>query len=388
MAAVSLLKNSLTASISGYVASLIGVTLIALLLAPFHTGLRVVIPATILLMIVLLVAVRWGTGPALFCSTLAVIYLQTEFVPIDWDELTDNGNLAALFAFAATSLAVGQLSARAEKRARENQALYDRLVAEVEKTSQMEALRQSEKLKSALLDTVTHDLRTPLTSIKASASALLNTETRNNPATVLQREKLLQIVVEQCDRLNHIIEGMLELAKVEAGVLTTAGEALPAEEIVMAALARAEQLLTKHRLALRCDEQLMITANAKAVAQLIYTLVENAAKYSAPGAPIQVTLEEISDRALRVVVADEGPGIPPELRERIFEKFFRNVSSQEGGPSGLGLGLAIAHGIVDAHGGKIWAQAREDGKPGAEFVFEIPNCVQPGTPILTESETS
>jgi K+-sensing histidine kinase KdpD len=365
----------------------IGVAFVALSLSPFAHGLRVVIPATILLMVVLLVAIRWGTGAALFCSVLAVIYLHIYFVPLDLNELTDNDNLAALLAFAATSLAVGQLSARAERRARENQALYDQLREAIEKTSQMEAIRQSEKLKSALLDTVTHDLRTPLTSIKASASALLTAEARQSLTAPRYREQLLRIVVEQCDRLNHIIEGMLELAKVEAGGLNAGGDAVPAEEIIMAALARAEHLILGRKIALQCDEQLLVTVNAKAVAQLIHTLVENAAKYSSPGTPIRVAADETSDGALRVAVADEGPGVLPPLREKVFEKFFRLVPQEEGGPSGLGLGLAIAQGIVDAHGGRIWVQSRDDGRPGAEFVFTIPNCVRPVTTLQPEAET-
>jgi K+-sensing histidine kinase KdpD len=387
MTVVRLSPIALT-QLTGYLASLLGVAAIAASLSPFHAGLRVVIPATILLMLVLLVAIRWGTGPALFCSVLAVIYLNAAFVPLDLDELTDNGNLAALFAFATTSLAVGQLSARAEKRARENQALYEQLRAAVEKTSQMEALRQSEKLKSALLDTVTHDLRTPLTSIKASASALLASEApqAQTPATQY-RGKLLKIVVEQSDRLNRIIEGMLELAKVEAGGLTAGGEAVSMEEIIMAALARAEHLVSERKITLCCDERLLVTVNAKAVAQLIHTLVENAAKYSPVGTEIRITAEQTDDSALRVSVTDGGAGIAPEFREKIFAKFFRVAPDEDESSKGLGLGLAIAQGIVDAHGGKIWAQSREDGKTGAEFVFTIPACVQEAPSLEPEAET-
>jgi two-component system sensor histidine kinase KdpD len=248
----------------------------------------------------------------------------------------------------------------------------------LKEVSRTEALRQSERLKSALLDAVTHDLRTPLTSIKASATTLLEEEQREgaNAATLGSegRREMLEVIDEEADRLNRFVEGLVELARIEAGELHLRRRWGTIDEIVRAALERARQLTRNHRVELSIEDDLpLVRVDPGSVAEVVYTLVDNAAKYSPAGTRISVTASLAGDM-LQLAVEDEGPGIPRELRERVFDKFFRAMRDGDaaGVPAaGTGMGLAIARGIVEAHEGRIWIEER-NSKRGARFVFRLP----------------
>lgn len=365
----------------GYAASILGVALVALTLHAFYPEVRSVTAATALLIVVLLSATIWGIGPALVASLLGAVYMNFFYVPPTGKfeiELADGDDFIALVAFLVTSILVGQLSSRAQQRARKVQELYNELHSAFERASELEAIKQSEWLKSALLDTVTHDLRTPLTSIKAAATALMDLKKDSDGIRLVGRaseENLIGIIVQQSDRLNHFIEGMIELAKIEAGKRrrNLDCEGAPVEEIISVALARAEDLLHNHLVNVECEENLATTATAKAVAQVLFSLLENASRYTLPGTTVQVSARRTTGDEIEVAVEDEGPGVPPALRDKIFEKFFRtDVGGQRQVPSGLGLGLAIARGIVEAYGGRIWVTDRSSGA-GAKIVFTVPS---------------
>jgi two-component system sensor histidine kinase KdpD len=371
----------------GYLAAVLGVLFVALAFWPINEEVRGITAATGLLLVVLLVAIRWGTGPALVSSVLSAIYLNFFFVPPTRSftfQLADGDDLVSLVAFLATSLLVGQLSARAQSRARENQRLYEQLKHAIQKTSHLEAIRQSEKLKTALLDAVTHELRTPLTSIKAAATALM--AERKSPVAISARarEHFLKIIDEQSDRLNHFIEGMLELAKIESGDLVSARQQVPVEDIIGAALVRGEEMLARHSVVVDCDEGLSVLANAKAIAQVIFSLLENAVKYAPPGTRILVAASLREHEGFQLSVEDEGPGVPAPFRQQVFEKFYRGPNPESAHVSGMGLGLAIARGIVEAHNGRIWVDDRV-GARGARFVFTLPYVQEPAPAELTES---
>src|SRR4051812_724910 len=180
--------------------------LVALALWPFHPDVRPLTAAACLSMVLMGVAIHWGTGPALLGSLASAMYINFYYVPpLDrfTFHLAQDDDLVALIAFLVMSIVAGQLSARAQRRANENRELYEKLRVAFEQASQLEALKRSERFKSVLLDTVTHDLRTPLTSIKAAATSLVDftqsTEERNS----VREKKLLRIIVEQSDRLNR-----------------------------------------------------------------------------------------------------------------------------------------------------------------------------------------
>jgi two-component system sensor histidine kinase KdpD len=241
-------------------------------------------------------------------------------------------------------------------------------------------LRQSEKLKSALLDAVTHDLRTPLTSIKASITTLLD-EVRGRVDTepvaldAESRVEMMEVIDEESDRLSRFISGLIELARIEAGELHLRRRWGAVDEIISTALSRAEPITRSHRVDLEVEQELPgVRVDERAVSEVVYTLIDNAAKYSPQGSTIRITVRRSGDELIEMGVEDEGPGIPVDLRERVFDKFFRatrdgDVRNRQ--PTGTGMGLAIAKGIVEAHDGKIWIESGRNGK-GTRVLFTLP----------------
>jgi K+-sensing histidine kinase KdpD len=341
------------------------------------------------------VAINWGTGPALLGSVLSALYVNFYYVAPTQRfsfQLAQDDDLIALIAFLVMSVAVGQLSARAQKRANENQELYEKLRVAFDQASQLEGLRRSERFKSVLLDTVTHDLRTPLTSIKAAATSLVEFRRISpvNDSVGDREQKLLRIIVKQADRLNRFIDEMIEFARMESDSKYQLGEMQPVEDILSNSLARAEQILGDRKVLISCDDLTGSLLLPKPTAQVIYLLVENATRYSPPGSPICLSVMQDQGQLL-VAVGDQGPGVPAEFKERIFEKFFHHDTGEfrDGVRPGigLGLGLAIARGIIETQNGRIWVEDKRGGTTGAQFVFSVPvSGTQPFLPeqVLTQ----
>ncbi|HEV2761384.1 MAG TPA: DUF4118 domain-containing protein [Pyrinomonadaceae bacterium] len=346
--------------------------------------------ALALLLAVLFIAARMESGPALVASVLAALGFNFFFLPpFGTLHIAEPENWVALAAFLLTAVVAGQLSARARRRAEEAEAgrleierLYSELRNAFERASHAEALRQSERLKSALLDAVTHDIRTPLTSIKASVTTLLDElrgKTYDGQPVSLEadsRREMLEVIDEESDRLNRFVEGLIELARIEAGELRLRLRWGAVDEVVAAALARAEPLTKGHRIHVELEDGLpVVRVDPHAVAEVVYTLVDNAAKYSPQGTVIRVSAARAEGGMIRLAVEDEGRGVAPELRERVFDKFFRATRDGDAGaharPAGTGMGLAIARGIVEAHGGRIRVEGRDGGR-GARVVFTLP----------------
>jgi two-component system sensor histidine kinase KdpD len=305
--------------------------------------------------------------------------------PVRTFSVTEPSNLVALAVFFFTALTVGQLSARARDRAAEAEAgkqeierLYEELQDAFERASHAEALRQSERLKSALLDAVTHDLRTPLTSIKASVTTLLDQgETGDTPEPLDDdiRQELLEVINEEADRLNRFIEGMVELARIEAGEMNLRRTWGSVDEILTSATARAARLTERKQVQVEVEPELpAIRVDARAVAEVVYALLDNAAKHGPPGSTIRITAKREAGEMIEIAVVDEGPGIPESAVDRIFDKFYQADDTGQSGanhPTGIGMGLAIARGIVEAHGGRIYAEAGPGGV-GARVAFQLP----------------
>jgi len=341
------------------------------------------------LLIILFVATAWGSRPAIVASVIGIISFNFFFLPpFRTFAIRDPHNWIAFVAFMITAVTVGQLSGRVKHRAEEAEAakaeverLYYELQDSFERSSQAKALKQSERLKSALLDAVTHDLRTPLTSIKASATTLLAdlyTSERNNSEPELDnegRKEMLQVIDEETDRLDRFVEGLTKLARIQSGEMNLHLQWSSIEEIVTAAMKRAEPRTRSHQLEVWIEDELpSIKVDDHAISEVIYTLVDNAAKYSPLGTTIRIRAMPGADHSVSLSVEDNGPGISANLRERVFEKFFRAMRDGDVGDgkrSGSGMGLAIARGIVEAHHGKIWIEDAED-HAGARFVVELP----------------
>ena len=357
--------------ISSVLMGVVSVGAVTLLLIPFREKVNSTTIALVLLLVVLFSARLFGSVPALVTSIGAAFSLNFFFLP-PYNTLTiaEPQNWIALVAFLSVAATVGQLSARARERAEAAEALYSELQNAFEQASQAEAVKRSEKLKSSLLDAVTHDLRTPLTSIKASVTTLLDSEGGHRTIELdgKERREFLDIINEETDRLNKFIESMVELARIEAGSASAGRKLTNVEEIIAIALNRAEKLPGGHRVSLDISPDLpLISVDARAIAEALYNVIENAAKYSPDGSLIKISTAADGDSVL-ISITDQGIGIPAGLRERVFEKFVRLDAEQA---SGMGLGLSIARGIVESQEGGIDIQDGPGGK-GTTLIIKLP----------------
>ncbi|SPF53303.1 Integral membrane sensor signal transduction histidine kinase [Candidatus Sulfopaludibacter sp. SbA4] len=235
----------------------------------------------------------------------------------------------------------------------------------LEDASHAEAARQSEVLKSALLDSLAHDIKTPLTSIKAAVTSLLGSAPRT------ERE-LLTIINEEADRLNQLAAEVIAMARIEAGKLHLEKRPVGARDLIASALAECAVPLKGRPVTVNVAKGLPAAeADREFVEQVVKQFIENAVNYSPEGSPIAITAELKSGRIM-IGVADRGPGIEENERSRVFDKFFRGRQHRFS-TKGTGMGLAIAKGIVEAHGERIWVES-EPGH-GSAFYFSLPVVV-------------
>jgi two-component system sensor histidine kinase KdpD len=275
----------------------------------------------------------------------------------------------------------GELASRAERRAAEAQAgrmeierLYQELQSAFDRASEAEAARRNEQLKAALLDALTHNLRTPLTAIKAAVTALILATVRRGGSALSTDEQhdLLQVIDEESDRLNRFIEGLSTTERGEPAQSIHVRR-VRIEDVVRAALVRAETVTRDHNVSIAFDDTVPdVWGDAASIAEVIYILLDNASKYSPVGSYITLRAERHNERFLRFAVSDEGPGIPPEFRERVFEKFFRVPAreSHDRRRGGIGLGLPIARRLIEAQSGEIWIDAA--GERGTTVRLTLP----------------
>jgi len=222
---------------------------------------------------------------------------------------------------------------------------------------------ERDQARAALFSSVTHDLRTPLASIKAGVTSLLQQDV---PMDDSQREELLRTVLEETDRLNRLVGNLLDLARVRAGALIPVKELTAMDEVVESVLHRLEPALRGVRVRTIFREAPEVPVDPVQVDQVLTNILENAARYSPPGGEVLVTVSPWHG-AVQVRVTDQGPGIPAEERDRVFEAFYRGEAASG---VGSGLGLAIARAIVLGHGGRIWVGGVPGG--GTAVVFALP----------------
>lgn len=223
---------------------------------------------------------------------------------------------------------------------------------------------ETERTRNAILSSVSHDLRTPLASIAGAASSLLD-ETGQMDA--ISKRDLARSIYEESGRLDRLLRNVLEMMRLEAGAVHLKKEWHPLEEVVGSALGRLQNRTREYVLQTNIPADLpLINVDGVLLEQVIINLVENAFKYAPVGTAIELSASA-GERDMMIEVADRGPGLPPGEEARIFEKFYRLQPDREGG---VGLGLTICRGIVEAHGGRIWAENRT-GR-GALFRFTIP----------------
>ena len=243
--------------------------------------------------------------------------------------------------------------------------------------TEAEILRRTEMLRTALLNAVSHDLRTPLAAIKASAESLLQTDVRWSEE---DRAGFAAAINREADRLTRLVANLLDMSRIEAGALRLQLDWYDVGELIREVVDRLAYVLSGRTVELALQEGLPpVPLDYLLMDQVVTNLLENAARYTPPDSPIRVVAERRED-AIRVQVADRGPGIPPDKRERIFDKFFRLQARP--GVRGSGLGLAVSRGLVEAHGGRIWVEDNPGG--GARFVFELPLRPTGASPTVSE----
>jgi two-component system sensor histidine kinase KdpD len=238
-----------------------------------------------------------------------------------------------------------------------------------EEASDTQVRMETERLRNSLLSSVSHDLRTPLATITGAASTILESGSRLSDQT---RQELLESVREEAERLNRLVQNLLEMTRLESGALELRKDWHSLEEVIGAALSRLGKRLAGRRVTTRVPPDLpLVPMDDVLVEQVLVNLLDNAIKYTPAGSPIDI-IATATDRGATVEVADRGPGLPRGDEDRVFEKFYRG---QPGDGRGAGLGLSICQGIVKAHGGRIWAQNVPEG--GVAFLFTLPLA---GTP--------
>jgi two-component system sensor histidine kinase KdpD len=255
-------------------------------------------------------------------------------------------------------------------------ALQRAMLAEHNQRTQVEV--EAERLRTSLLSSLSHDLRTPLASIEGAASSLLNAPATVHPDT---RHDLAQTILEESRRMTRLVANLLDMVRVETGALQLKREWQLLEEVIGIVLIRLDERLKDHPVRVHLPADLpLVPIDGVLMEQVFLNLLENAIKYTPPDTPITISAAVESGNVI-VSVADEGPGIRMGEEERVFDKFHRIAPDTS---SGVGLGLTICRGIVKAHGGRIWLEHAPSG--GAIFRFSLPLGTEPPpVPEVVES---
>jgi K+-sensing histidine kinase KdpD len=346
-----------------------------LILAACATGMVAIRPllgsahvALLLLLLVLFGSAAHGRAVGLWLATLCFLVFDVLFIPpYGTIAVRDPLDWIVLLVFLATSVVAAQLLARAQEQTRAAEARtaeIDRLSAErmrlMAAAEHAEALREADRLKDALLASVSHDLRTPLTTIKALAHDL----------GALGDERA-EIIEHEADRLNHVVADLLDLSRLNAGALALRIEVNAVDDLLGALLQQVEPALPARQLDVRlpADDPILVGRfDLTHTLRILVNLVENAAKYSPPGSPIQISAAR-DGATLRVSVGDRGPGIPAEEADRVFEPFYRPPGSPPD-IGGAGLGLSIARRLAEAQAGRLTYAPRVGG--GSLFTLTLP----------------
>ena len=283
---------------------------------------------------VVVVATRYGLGPFVLASILSVASFDFFYThPYLTFVVSDTQYLLTFAVMLLVAIVISTLTTRAREHAAA--------------VSQAELQIERERLRNALLSSLSHDLRTPLATITGAATSLLEQDRRLDDPT---RQELTQVVHEEAERLNRLVGNLLDMTGLQSGAIQVRKEWHSMEELVGSALTRLDRKLSGRQVTVRIpDEMPLVALDGSLIEQVLINLLENAVKYSPEGSPVEIRVESLPDQ-VTVEVADRGGGIAAGQEELTFDKFYRTAS--EGGPGGIGLGLTVARGIVKAHGGK------------------------------------
>lgn len=308
--------------------------------------------AMVYLLAVVIVALRYSRGPAVFASVLSVAAFDMLFVPPRGTFTVHDAQYLLTFAI---MLAVGLLIS----------GLTESIRARAREQARLESAAEAERLRSTLLASISHDLRTPL-AVMCGASSTLAERGERLPRE--EREALARSVYEQAREMSEQVSKLLQMTRLELGGITLERQWESLAEIAAAVLARLRERLASHRVLLELPEDLpLVRVDAALLDQALANLLENAARHTPGGTLVRVRARREAGE-LVISVEDFGPGLPEGDAERIFAKFEHGAS--EGAAGGVGLGLAICRAIVLLHGGRAWAERLPGG--GSAFRFTLP----------------
>lgn len=352
-----------------------GVAAVVAALVPLRVEATRTTPALALVMVVVAVALLGGASGAVVTAFVAAVAFNLAFIPPYWTfEVDVVEDIVALAVFTAVAVVVGTLVARearqrraAEEHGAELQTLNDRfatVAAERERlaaeATRLAVLEQVDEARAALLRSVSHDLRTPLSTIRAVTSDLRAGAEYDDET----RDELLDLVVDEAERLDRIVANLLSMSRIEAGAFQPRRQAVALDDLIGASVARLASVLRHQKVSVDVPDGLPLAdADFSQLDQVVSNLLENAARHSPVPSTISVGASA-QNGMLAVAVEDEGPGVPPADRALVFQPFWHGS-----GASTSGLGLSICLAIVSAHGGAIRV---EDGAVGARFVFTVP----------------
>lgn len=304
----------------------------------------------IYLLIVFLIATRWGRGPSIVGSVLALLAANYFFtVPYHTLSVASPQDILSLAVFLVVAETTSRLTIARLRLQRE--------------TAEKEILRRSDELKSILLSAVSHDLRTPLSSIRMAATALLRPDGRWDDDA---RRDLLETIDSEATRLSRLVGNLLDLSRIEAGALHPVKEPQELQEVAARAVDVLHDRLTGHRVRMDVAPDLpLVPMDLTLIENVFVNLLDNSAQRAPEGTEIRI-IARADAGGVVTRIENDGPPIPPEMAAEIFKRF---VSA---GPTrrGTGLGLAICKGLVEAHGGRIWVD--RPGGQGARFAFWLP----------------
>jgi two-component system, OmpR family, sensor histidine kinase KdpD len=253
------------------------------------------------------------------------------------------------------------------------EALVDQVAVAIERTNlatdieEARLLTETERLRSALLSSVSHDLRTPLVSIIGSATGLASCD---GALSKSDRTQLVQTILEESERLNRFVQNLLDMTRLGYGALQPNREWVDLREIVGRALKQMVRPLALLTVEVQIAKDVpILQVDPILIEQALVNILDNAAKYSPADGRVEIRAGLEAGR-VKVTVSDEGPGIPPEARDTAFDVFYR-VRASDKQPAGTGLGLSICHGLIEAHGGRIEALPGPGGR-GTTIAFWLP----------------
>jgi two-component system sensor histidine kinase KdpD len=316
--------------------------------------------AMVYLLAVVIVALRYSRGPAIVTSMLCVAVLDFLFVPPQGTFTVDDAQYLLTFAI---MLAVGLIIA----------TLTESLRRQAKAQARLEMRAETERMRSALLASISHDLRTPLAVMSGASSSLAERGERLSPA---ERQGLAQSVFEQAREMSEQVSKVLQMTRLESDRLELERDWGSLGEIAGSVLRGLADRLATHRVIVELPEDLpLVRVDAGLIEQVLANLLENAALHTPPGTVVRLRAK-LEGGEVVVSVEDFGPGLPEADVERLFDKFQHGVS--EGSKGGVGLGLSIARAIVRLHGGRAWGEQLPGG--GIAFRFALPLEEQPRLP--------